>query len=333
MRRFLALCLCSCSLLFSSEPPKAELKPRLAILPLKEEGKNTLGDVSDTLNTLVANAFLETRNFQLVERHQIQTLLTESKFQRSALVDEATAAELGKHLGVKYVLVGSYLAEKASSYNLSVTLSLRLVDVGNAMIYKSFLETAEGSTLGATLPKLSKGLADKIADLQPGEVMDGKPHRIKTMVIAMYAGDITCAKKAQTHTESVSLSFFDEKFEDYTFLATEVGKLFPADVKLLYETESIGQIYPPGLVEKLHPDGVVMITFDRTGKIHTFSQESEHRAEVHVKFINGRDLNVIGVKNFSTSLIKGKLYEVFPAIKEELTRRLQKELPPLPFEQ
>jgi TolB-like protein len=332
MRRLFCILfsLCMGSAMCAVEPPSGDSKPRLAILPLKEEGKNNLGDVSDTLNTLVANAFLEAQTFQLVERHQIQTLLDEAKFQHSGLTDENTIAEMGKHLGVKYVLVGSYLAEK-SSYQLSLTLSLRLVDVSNATVYKSFMENAEGSTLGATLPKLSKALSEKVSELQIPGTPSGQAKKIGLALVVLVPGSITCVKKAQTHPDVVSLSFFNETLEDYSFLETQLGKLFSPSVKVIYETNySSYQLHD--LLEKHHPGALVQLIIGRTGKIHTFHPESEHRADVEVKFINPKTGAVIGIKHLSTDLIKGKLYEVFPLIKEELTKSLAKEVTSLPFE-
>ncbi len=323
--------------IFATQSPKPESrpesrpesKPRLAILPLKEEGKNALGDVSDTLNTLVANAFVESGAFQLVERHQIQTMLAEAKYQHSGMVDESTAAELGKHLGVNYVLVGSYLAEKGSSDKQSVTLSLRLVDVGNATVHKSFLETAEGDTLGQVFTKLSASLMEKASALRATDVTNPGSHKIAKALVILTPGSVTCAKKAQTHAEPVKLSFFNEKLEDYAFLMTEVGRLFPPEIKVVYES-SVSNVHT--LLEKHRPDAIVLITFDRTGKVHTFSQESEHRAEVRVQFVDPKNLSIIGVKTIATDLINGKLYEVFPVIKEQLTKRIARDVPPLPYE-
>ena len=154
--------------------PPAAARPSLAVLPLKEEGTRGLGDVSDTMNTMVASAFVDSGSFRLVERHQLKTILDEAKFQHSGLVDDSTIVELGKHLGVRFVLVGSYLPERSGTA-LSVTLSLRLVDVENATIYKSFLESAEAPTLGRVVLQLSHTLADHVSRLKPAEALPEAP--------------------------------------------------------------------------------------------------------------------------------------------------------------
>jgi TolB-like protein len=148
--------------------------PTLAVLPLKEEGVRGLGDVSDTMNTLVTSAFAESGGFQLVERHQLRSVLAESRYQHSGLVDDATIVDLGKQLGVRFVLVGSYLPERSGT-SLSLTLSLRLVDVERASISRSFLESAEAPTLGRVVLQLSHTLADHVSRLKLTESSPAGP--------------------------------------------------------------------------------------------------------------------------------------------------------------
>ena len=145
-------------------PGTPAAKPRLAVLPLKAEGrKGPQGNVSDTLNTVVTNAFTESSLFQLVERQRVDKLLNEGKFQNSGLVDESGAVELGRTLGVRYVVLGSYLTELNPTNNqTSITLSLRIVDVQTAAVQKSFLDSAEGPTLGRIVDKLTGTLAGKV---------------------------------------------------------------------------------------------------------------------------------------------------------------------------
>ena len=160
--------------LSAAQAPAGPAKPSLAVLPLKEEGARGLGDVSDTMNTLVASAFVESGSFRLVERHQLKAILEEAQYQHSGMVDDSTVVELGKHLGVRFVLVGSYLPERSGT-SLSVTLSLRLVDVENAIIAKSFLESAEAPTLGRVVLQLSHTLADHVSRLKPAEIQPEAP--------------------------------------------------------------------------------------------------------------------------------------------------------------
>ena len=53
-------------------------------------------------------AYFRTGRFKVIERKQLNAILKEGAFQNKGMVDDATAVTLGKQLGAKYVIVGSY---------------------------------------------------------------------------------------------------------------------------------------------------------------------------------------------------------------------------------
>jgi hypothetical protein len=146
-------------------------RPGLAVLPLKAEGRQDLGDVSDTLNMLVANAFADSGAFRLVERSQVMAALPGLKLQESAPGYRTAMAELGRRLSARFILVGSYLPERDPlSHNVSVTLALRLVNAADGTVAKSFLENGEGPTLGSVVASLNRQLSAKAAGSSPAIV-------------------------------------------------------------------------------------------------------------------------------------------------------------------
>ena len=64
--------------------------------------------LEDQIVQRVTLGFFKTGRFQLIERTQLSAVLKEGRFEQSGLVDDSTAASLGKQLGAAYVLVGSY---------------------------------------------------------------------------------------------------------------------------------------------------------------------------------------------------------------------------------
>ena len=138
-----------------AQPAAQAARPALAILPLKEEGRRDLGDVSDSMNLVVANAFADS-GFRLLGRRP--TAAPDPVPSGSALAD------LGRSLGARYLLVGSFLPE----YNLArgtvtVTLSLRVVDSADGTTLRGFQEVASGASLGSVMAALTHQLADKTA--------------------------------------------------------------------------------------------------------------------------------------------------------------------------
>jgi len=107
------------------------------------------------INQRVTMAFFKTGRFQLIEREQLNTVLKEGKFEQSGLVDDATAAKLGKQIGATYVLVGSYTGSightvevktgffggksREDSYPGHLEVRLRLVNTEDGSIREAIL--------------------------------------------------------------------------------------------------------------------------------------------------------------------------------------------------
>ena len=83
--------------------PAAPVQPQQAQAPVAR-----LMALEDQINQRVTMAFFKTGKFQMIERSQLTAVLKEGKFEQSGLVDDATAARLGKQMGATFVLVGSY---------------------------------------------------------------------------------------------------------------------------------------------------------------------------------------------------------------------------------
>jgi hypothetical protein len=142
---------------------------RLAVLPLHGTGEGHFGTPDDEMYQMVVATFLKTRRFDLLERHRLDDVLHEAKFQNSGLVDDSSAVALGKLLGVKWVVIGSYKGELVSIYGDKkaedslfryftgkVVLSLRMVDVETGKIQETF--DAAGGSRDSTLAKAQASL-------------------------------------------------------------------------------------------------------------------------------------------------------------------------------
>ena len=106
-------------------------------------------------------AYHKTGRFQLIERSQMQAILKEAIFEQKGAVDDATAVTLGKQLGAKYVLVGSYNGSMAHAAEVQehvfskdtrtdfwpakLEVRLRLVRTEDGAILEPILLAAAGS--------------------------------------------------------------------------------------------------------------------------------------------------------------------------------------------
>jgi hypothetical protein len=177
----LALAVLAATGLAAQEPPAGGAMPTLAVLPLRgvfqrpnpanrnypgqaqmparpqqmPAGQGRMGQIQPQILSRVTLAFLKTGRFQMVERSQLDAVLREGKFQHSGLVDDATAAKLGKQMGASLVLVGTYTGNightaevtthffgsktREDAYPGHLEVRLNLVNTEDGSIRESFL--------------------------------------------------------------------------------------------------------------------------------------------------------------------------------------------------
>lgn len=129
---------------------------RLVVLPFKnltgQAEQNWLGEsFAESLNTSLS----QRSQLTLIERSQLELILQEQGFSQSALSDESQAPRLGKILGARKLLIGSYQQQ-----GQTLQIQARLVDVETGQI-------AEGQALKVEGPmdhlfELQARLAEKL---------------------------------------------------------------------------------------------------------------------------------------------------------------------------
>ena len=100
-----------------------EQKPRMACLEFRK-GTDDAGAYITTVQEMFCTGFVESKRFSIIEREQIEKILKEKQFAQTGDVDAETARELGKILGVDYLLIGSM-----SKLGETFELDARLVEV------------------------------------------------------------------------------------------------------------------------------------------------------------------------------------------------------------
>jgi len=138
---------------------------RIAIteFPYGERFNNLSKDIEDRFYTAMIQ-----RGMQIVERERLTEILTEQAMEWTGLFDLASAAELGKLLGVEGVLIGSI-----TDQGETLAIRSRLVDVETAQSI-----TAAASSINKTpsiTEALSSGVRRKPLVTQRGEEEVGEP--------------------------------------------------------------------------------------------------------------------------------------------------------------
>lgn len=104
---------------------------RVAVLPF-EDGPRSPGSGA-LVADLFTNRLLTLPQYQVVERSQLEKVLSEQQLGRSGAIDLKTAAELGRLLGIDAIVVGRVVEYRPRSLMIvppaSMALNVRLVEV------------------------------------------------------------------------------------------------------------------------------------------------------------------------------------------------------------
>ncbi len=100
----------------------------IAVLPFENKGASKdLGEiVLDKMTTVLVNQ----NRFKVMERAQLNKILEEQKLGMSGILDAATAAKIGKGIGVDAIVMGSVVLTQ----NGSVSIDARVIDTESARI-------------------------------------------------------------------------------------------------------------------------------------------------------------------------------------------------------
>jgi hypothetical protein len=114
----------------SSNPTKSESNPiskespkaRIAVLDLKPDGIQL--SEARKISELIRTEIINTGNYVVIERSQIDTLFKEYGFTQLGVTDENSAIKLGKLLAAQKILIGT-----AMKLGESIVITGRVVDI------------------------------------------------------------------------------------------------------------------------------------------------------------------------------------------------------------
>ncbi len=116
-----------------------EAAPRVAVVPFDNQsarqGSDSLDNAFETARSNVEIDIVQTGRFDSLDRTQLQKLLDEIKFNQTALVDPATAAQYGKMVGAQYLVLGTVTGLSKQGNEMVAHLTLRMIEVETARIY------------------------------------------------------------------------------------------------------------------------------------------------------------------------------------------------------
>lgn len=136
----------------------ASERVRIAVLPFETGAPGVPPDAAAGLADMMVTALIKTKVYDILEREQLQKILSEQKFGMSGLVDPSTAVQIGKMLGIKKIIIGKItqmgITQSEAIFiklaTAKVSIDVRIIDVETGIV-----ENAETATGEETLTRIS----------------------------------------------------------------------------------------------------------------------------------------------------------------------------------
>ncbi|MBC7185836.1 MAG: hypothetical protein H5U38_02260 [Calditrichaeota bacterium] len=153
-KRTLALLL---TLLFvtTAVPTGAQQARTLAVLYFQNNSlaqKDEVAALSKGLADMFITELAKVRALQVIERAQLQQLLEEMKLAQAGLIDEKSAVQVGRLLGAKHLLLGSFV----HMFGGKMRIDARIVEVETGLTIKAEEETGKVDKLFDMVKRLTE---------------------------------------------------------------------------------------------------------------------------------------------------------------------------------
>jgi curli biogenesis system outer membrane secretion channel CsgG len=155
--------------------------PRVAVLKVENKTayRGIVKDLEDGTADMFVTSFASTKKLKVIERSELEKVLQEQKLGVSGAVTPQTAAQIGKVLGVEYIVLGSvneYGTQESDlgafgvgvkTHTASVGLDIRVIDTTSAEIVSAATGQCKKST---------KAVGINNNDIFPTNIKVGSPH-------------------------------------------------------------------------------------------------------------------------------------------------------------
>jgi TolB-like protein len=181
-------------------------KPTVAVIQIDvaSVGAKSSGDLSGALVDMITTELMKQQSIRVIDRAQVQDLLTKQKLLVSGRVSDEDAMRAGKLLGAQYIVTGS-----ATFVGPQVRLDLRLTEAETGIIPRSFKQSGKQDDLLTIVDQLS---ADFTKDLKLPSRAQLAEAVIPVTAVLAYSRGLDFEKRgkkaqaAQTFQEALRLS-------------------------------------------------------------------------------------------------------------------------------
>lgn len=153
---------------------EVDTRPGIAVLPYTHGGsygpdREDLEALTVGIQQLLLTELAQNSNLRVVERSQLQAILDEQGLVTSGQVDPSTAARIGRLVGARYMVMGSFvdlygafrMTGRIVDVETSETLNAVEVNGRKQDLYSLLVDLAGAITEGASLPPLEVAMVEQ----------------------------------------------------------------------------------------------------------------------------------------------------------------------------
>lgn len=188
-----------------------DMRPTVAVLPFVNsaigQANTELAPLSKGIADLLLTDLAQNTGIRVVERENIQKLLDEQNLARDGRVDDATAARIGKLLGAKHMVTGTFVTDRSGT----MVITLKSVDTETGRIEWTHMDRDKTDNFLALVTKLgvaaNTGLklpALTPAARQTSEAKAEKQKAVPFQAVMLYSRAIS-AQDAGNKAEAIEL--------------------------------------------------------------------------------------------------------------------------------
>jgi TolB-like protein len=209
-----------------------DMRPTVAVLPFVNSAigaTNTeLAPLSKGIADLLITEMAQNPAIRLVERENIEAMLREQNLARDGRVDDATAARIGKLLGAKHMVTGSFITDRSGT----MVITIKSIDTETGRIEYADMDRDRTDNFLALVAKIGQkansGL--KLPELtaqarQTSQARTERQARVPFQAVMMYSRAIS-AQDAGNRQEAITLfQQTIDRFPDFEDAKTAKAKL------------------------------------------------------------------------------------------------------------
>lgn len=221
MQRRMLVSLALATLLAVPALQAQDTRPGIAVMPFTDGGsygkdKEDFAALQKGLAGMMISELAQNSALRLVDRENIQAIIDEQKLGKDGYLDQATAAKVGKLVGAKYMIMGTFI-----DFYGRVRIDARLVDVETSEVMKAVTSDKDQNKreeMFKILQNVSlKLMADtKLPQLSATQASAAKARNVPTEALNYYARALAYQDRGDKAKAAELFKAAITAFPDYT---------------------------------------------------------------------------------------------------------------------